>query len=426
MKTYLSPRQRSSGKKNVLRKLDSSDPVIVGTGIVSESSSRLPPITSNSSLPSEHSSKSNSGSQMSSGAAKSSLKNGSSGAHPVAASATMTGGSDSGPSDVSQALAVVSLRSGKGDTQAPDAGSDGSFAPVAPAPQGPGAPSGRRPRTSDSTEADTRKRGRSRGEASNQRSPQNRRVHRSLSPRGSPFKVKREVTNGADSAGTGGDGDTQSHGINHRQPSRPAGRQHKQKSPMNGDEAKKADGAGAGYPVTNLNRERRISLQKLNKKIASIRKQVKNQSGGKTGRNLGVRARDNEIGTAAEHPENADDPATDRRESRRDQKELKRLERAWGELEFVLRRPIESDDDIAATRTTARASLEFLEQLDKKAAELNILRGTLSRLLLPYNEGTAAATQRAATPLSGDSPSIGLWTLKRGDEWWRGQTVSAR
>jgi len=45
-----------------------------------------------------------------------------------------------------------------------------------------------------------------------------------------------------------------------------------------------------------------------------------------------------------------------------------------------------------------------LDQLEEKAAELNILRGTLSRLLLPYNEGTAAATQRANTPSAGDSP----------------------
>ena len=93
-------------------------------------------------------------------------------------------------------------------------------------------------------------------------------------------------------------------------------------------------------------------------------------------------------------------------------KERKRLCRKWGELSFVLRHVIESDQDIIAVQESAQSSLKFLHQLDRKASELKVLRGTLSRMLLPYSENTAAATQRANTPVTGDSPLDSVMDLK--------------
>gem|GEM_PF-1941392 len=87
-----------------------------------------------------------------------------------------------------------------------------------------------------------------------------------------------------------------------------------------------------------------------------------------------------------------------------DKKEKKKMEKHWAELSFVLRKEISSEEDMNRIRDIAKNSIDFLDQLDKKASQLNVLRGTLSRLLLPYSEESAAAEQRATTPVTGDSP----------------------
>ena len=65
------------------------------------------------------------------------------------------------------------------------------------------------------------------------------------------------------------------------------------------------------------------------------------------------------------------------------------------EVELMLRRPVDSDAEIQYTLACAEAGLLFLEQLEEKARALNVLRGTLSRWILPYDANTRCADQAA-------------------------------
>ena len=76
------------------------------------------------------------------------------------------------------------------------------------------------------------------------------------------------------------------------------------------------------------------------------------------------------------------------------------MRRVWGELEFVLRRPIGSNADVGAAQRAARDSLAFLDALDALSSKTKVLRGQLSRWLMPYSENTSAFDQRALTPSS--------------------------
>jgi len=63
------------------------------------------------------------------------------------------------------------------------------------------------------------------------------------------------------------------------------------------------------------------------------------------------------------------------------------------EVEFLLRRPLNSDDDIHSTLAAAEAGLFFLDELNEVAASLKINRGTLSRWLLPFDTNTSIEEQ---------------------------------
>lgn len=54
------------------------------------------------------------------------------------------------------------------------------------------------------------------------------------------------------------------------------------------------------------------------------------------------------------------------------------------EVEFMLRKPVESDEDMQYTLAAAEAGLIFMDALEAKAKKLGVLRGTLSRWILPY------------------------------------------
>ncbi len=53
------------------------------------------------------------------------------------------------------------------------------------------------------------------------------------------------------------------------------------------------------------------------------------------------------------------------------------------EVEFMLRKPVESDEDIQYTLAAAEAGLIFMDALEAKSKKLGVLRGTLSRWILP-------------------------------------------
>eukprot|EP01042_Synura_sphagnicola_P011922 gene11922-15195_t len=58
------------------------------------------------------------------------------------------------------------------------------------------------------------------------------------------------------------------------------------------------------------------------------------------------------------------------------------------EVELLLRQPLQSDEDILFALAAAEAGLLFMEQLDRAAKSVGVLRGTLSRWLLPYDNNT--------------------------------------
>ena len=60
------------------------------------------------------------------------------------------------------------------------------------------------------------------------------------------------------------------------------------------------------------------------------------------------------------------------------------LSQQWGEVEFLLRKPMRNDADIEAAAASAKDGLRFLDELKQLAASLGVLQGSLSRWLLPY------------------------------------------
>ena len=76
------------------------------------------------------------------------------------------------------------------------------------------------------------------------------------------------------------------------------------------------------------------------------------------------------------------------------------MRRVWGELEFILRQQISSNSDVDAAQKAAHRSLAFLDQIDALSTKTKLLRGQLSRWLMPYSENTSAFDQRALTPSS--------------------------
>ena len=70
-----------------------------------------------------------------------------------------------------------------------------------------------------------------------------------------------------------------------------------------------------------------------------------------------------------------------------------KTERRWAEVEFLLRKSIESDEDVEFTLAAAEAGLVFCAQLEHKAKDMGILRGTLSRWLLPFDASTSVSEQ---------------------------------
>ena len=75
------------------------------------------------------------------------------------------------------------------------------------------------------------------------------------------------------------------------------------------------------------------------------------------------------------------------------------LDSRWSEVNLLLRRKIETDEDLQYTIASAEAGLMFTDQLNITAKSLNVLRGTLSRWLLPYDNNTRIDEQ-CSTPHS--------------------------
>jgi len=59
----------------------------------------------------------------------------------------------------------------------------------------------------------------------------------------------------------------------------------------------------------------------------------------------------------------------------------------------MLRKPVNSDEDMNYTLASAEAGLIYLDQVAAKASSLGVLQGTFSQWLLPYGEHTSASEQ---------------------------------
>ncbi len=73
------------------------------------------------------------------------------------------------------------------------------------------------------------------------------------------------------------------------------------------------------------------------------------------------------------------------------------LDSMWTETSLLLRVPITNAEDLIYVEASAEAGLLFMSELDDVAKSLNILRGTLSRWLLPYDQNTRLDEQ-SSTP----------------------------
>mmetsp|Transcript_1826 Transcript_1826/g.2882 ORF Transcript_1826/g.2882 Transcript_1826/m.2882 type:complete len:936 (-) Transcript_1826:39-2846(-) len=125
-----------------------------------------------------------------------------------------------------------------------------------------------------------------------------------------------------------------------------------------------ADSEGEARPVIHRRNRDRASLA-LKKRSNAVQKDLEGE----------------EVSTCSRKPLAPADPWSQTMVMRR------------GEVELLLRRPINSDEDIQFTLASAEAGLLFMEELKRVAKSLNVLRGALSRWLLPYDSNTALTDQ---------------------------------
>lgn len=85
-----------------------------------------------------------------------------------------------------------------------------------------------------------------------------------------------------------------------------------------------------------------------------------------------------------------------------------KLSSKWGEIMFLLRRPISNRNDFLTTWKQAVNGVQFLQELEETASELGVQQGTLSRWLLPFDNQTSLKDQAATAPPLGSSELDGL------------------
>jgi len=96
---------------------------------------------------------------------------------------------------------------------------------------------------------------------------------------------------------------------------------------------------------------------------------------------------------------------------------IEKLQQLWCEQEFLLRKPVNSNTDIQDVMRIAREGLSFLKEIEAAAQELGLLRGAVSRAVLPFNTETSVADQAdSAEKLSDGAFGIGA---KLGAKRWK-------
>ena len=87
---------------------------------------------------------------------------------------------------------------------------------------------------------------------------------------------------------------------------------------------------------------------------------------------------------------------------------VERLSNNWGELMFLLRKPIIDASVLSSTWQSAMNGVKFLQELTETANDLGVQQGTLSKWLLPFNNQTSLTDQAATAPPLGSSNLDGL------------------
>ena len=75
------------------------------------------------------------------------------------------------------------------------------------------------------------------------------------------------------------------------------------------------------------------------------------------------------------------------------------LDNLWHEVKFLLRRSIDSEGDMQFAIASTDAGILYIEQLNSVAKSLHVLRGTISRWILPFDNNTRLDGQ-CSTPHS--------------------------
>ena len=72
---------------------------------------------------------------------------------------------------------------------------------------------------------------------------------------------------------------------------------------------------------------------------------------------------------------------------------LEGLKQRWGEVQFLLRIPIDKTENFNLVHQTSHQSILFLEEIESIAKEYGVLQGALSQWLMPFDSNTSASDQ---------------------------------
>ena len=71
---------------------------------------------------------------------------------------------------------------------------------------------------------------------------------------------------------------------------------------------------------------------------------------------------------------------------------------SWAEVSLLLRKPIASEQDMLYTVAASEAGLMYIDQMDSIAKNMKVMRGALTRWLLPYDNNTRYALTMSPYP----------------------------
>ena len=86
-----------------------------------------------------------------------------------------------------------------------------------------------------------------------------------------------------------------------------------------------------------------------------------------------------------------------------------KLAKRWDKVSFVLQDHVSSSRHFAKVRAISSSSMQLFEEIEKVAAEHNMLKGKIARMLLPYNENTSVDDQKAVDPST--SPLVDIMSI---------------